>query len=175
MSWCPASSVHRGDEILLYFWAKWASGHNCFEKRITWTSVCGICLLSGFCYCRISIGDYQKPSKSFFFFFFWVGASFIFTDGILCLISSENNGVTLCSPKLKRSLDSLCREFSALAPLNENLDFYPRRQRWKGISRSGPFICFTGEKVELWEGQELTKSGLSPLSALSFSVILSFK
>ena len=37
----------------------------------------------------------------FCFFFFWVGTCFIFTDGILCLISIKNNGIMLCSPKPK--------------------------------------------------------------------------
>lgn len=54
----------------------------------------------------------------FFLFFFWVGTCFILADGILCLISVKNNGVMLCSPKLKVSLASLHREFLMLSLLN---------------------------------------------------------
>lgn len=124
---CSAFSVHREDKVLC-FWTKWTSRSKCSGRKILWTKVCRylphiwLLLLQNW---------YRRLLKALqiLFFFNWHLLSFI--DGIPCLISIKNNGLMLCSPKLKVSLASLYREFSVLSLLN--LDLILGCHSWKRI------------------------------------------
>lgn len=113
--WCPVFSVHREDEDCV-FEQNGALGATALKK--------GSCepmfVVSASCLASAIAGLIWEIIKSPLnpFFFFWVGTCFIFTDGVPYLISIKNNGVMLCSSKLKLSLDKLYREFTVFLSLN---------------------------------------------------------